>query len=139
MNKKLSENMASNAIKDSKNFDTIFEIKIGKLVKEKAMEKGGKGQIIVSQQSSDIINTLVKETDLVDKLKVNGYGRFQPLNEFEKKLMLIPKWQSTILKGEEIQNQNLFKYTEHNQTLKTIIDKTIDVEIGILVKLFNEQ
>jgi hypothetical protein len=138
MSKKLSENMASNAIKDSKHFDTIFEIKIGKMVKEKAMEKGGKGQIIVSQQSSDIINTLVKETNLVDKLKVNGYGRFQPLNEFEKKLMLIPKWQSTILKGEEIQNQNLYKYTEHNQTLKTIIDKTIDVEIGILVKLFND-
>lgn len=130
MNKKSSENMASNAIKDSKNLDTIFEIKIGKMVKEKAMEKGGKGQIIVSQQSSDIINTLVKETDLVDKLKVNGYGRFQPLNEFEKKLMLILQWQSTILKGEEIQNRNLHKYTEHNQTLKEIIDKTIDVEIG---------
>ena len=130
MKNKSSENMASNAIKDSKNLDTIFEIKIGKMVKEKAMEKGGKGQIIVSQQSSDIINTLVKETDLVDKLKVNGYGRFQPLNEFEKKLMLILQWQSTILKGEEIQNRNLHKYTEHNQTLKEIIDKTIDVEIG---------
>ena len=64
------------------------------------------------------------------KLKVNGYGRFQPLNEFEKKLMLILRWQSTILKGEEIQNRNLHKYTEHNQTLKEIIDKTIDVEIG---------
>ena len=139
MNKKSSENMASNAIKDSKNFDTIFEIKIGKMVKKKAMEKGGKGQIIATQQSSDIINTLVKETDLVDKLKVNGYGRFQPLNEFEKKLMLIPKWQSTILQGEEIQNQYLYKYTKHNQTLKTIIDKTIDVELGIAVKLFNEQ
>ena len=102
------------------------------MVKEKVMEKGGKGQINVSQQSSDIINTIVKETkNLVDKLsKVNGYERFQPLNKFEKKLMLILQWQSTILKGEEIQNRNLHKYTEHNQTLKEIIDKTIDVEIG---------
>ena len=64
-------------------------------------KKGGKGQINVSQQSSGIINTIVKETkNLVDKLsKVNGYERFQPLNEFEKKLMLILEWQSTILKG----------------------------------------
>ena len=44
--------------------------------------------------------------------------------------MLILQWQSKILKGEEIQNRNLHKYTEHNQTLKEIIDKTIDVEIG---------
>jgi hypothetical protein len=132
MKNKLSENMASNAIKVLKNLDIIFEIEIGNMVKEKVMEKGGKGQINVSQQSSDIINTIVKERkNLVDKLsKVTGYERFQPLNKFEKKLMLILQWQSTILNGEEIQHRNLHKYTEHNQTLKEIIDKIIDIEIG---------
>jgi hypothetical protein len=85
------------------------------------------------QQSSEIINTLVKEIKnwVEDFSKDSEDGKVKSLNEFEKKIIqLASQWQTTIQKGEEVQNQNLQQYRELGQTLKEIRDKIIGVGIG---------